>query len=118
MLQRAAEPSEHRWAFVEFTPPSRLLRGRATTRVMLGEDEDRTGILECLNPPETVPYLVSGEGIPHDHFPILEEKSKEFNKLVITAGEMVGGGRGTNCYTARCQGLGVGWGWAGRGSGS
>lgn len=28
-------------AFVEFTPPSRLLRGRATTRVMLGEDEDR-----------------------------------------------------------------------------
>lgn len=76
MLQRAAEPSEHRWAFVEFTPPSRLLRGRATTRVMLGEDEDRTGILECPNPPETMPYLVSGEGIPHDHFPILEEKIK------------------------------------------
>ena len=91
MLQWAAEPSEHRWAFVAFTPPSRLLRGRATTRAMLGEDEDRTGILECLNPPGTMPYLVSGEGIPHDHFPILEEKSKEFNKLVITTGGRVRG---------------------------
>lgn len=91
MLQRAAEPSEHRQASVEFTPPSRLPRGRATTSAMLGEDEDRTGILKCLSPPGTRPYLVSGEGIPHDHFPILEEKSKEFNKLVIATREMVGG---------------------------
>lgn len=92
MLQQAAEPSEHRWAFVEFTPPSKLLRGRATTSVMPGEDEDRTGIVKYLSLPGTRPYLVSGKGIPHDHFPILEEKSKEFNKLVITTREMVGGG--------------------------
>lgn len=72
--------------------PSRLLRGRATTSAMLGEDEDRTGIVKCLSPPGTRPYLVSGEGIPHDHLPILEEKSQEFNKLVITTRETVGGG--------------------------
>lgn len=55
-----------------FAPPNRLLKGRATSSGVLGEDEDRAGALKCLNPPGTMPYLVSSEGIPHDHLPILE----------------------------------------------